>query len=146
MVLLRRCLVVLIMLSLVVTFAVLAFAAISLTSHEAYLSSDPFAARSFDPVAWARSDRMEDRAPMVRDLINNHLQPGVRATEVRLLLGGRPGVVEGLAVDGWGYRMQGKRTLVYGLGGWSDFRLDTAVLYIHFDERDRVIAAVIGGG
>ncbi len=110
-------------------------------------ASDPFDSQTFDSTTWRNAHVSSDRAPMARDLIRNHLRPGVSAKVVEELLGA-PERVPGVngEVDGFGNRLQGVRTFCYYLGSWSNAGLDTALLYVHFDGNDQVLSAEITGG
>lgn len=97
---------------------------------------DPFATRKFDSTAW-KVATYQQRAPMARDLICNHLPAGVTKSEVKDLLG------EGVPIDA--QDRQGE-TWSYYIGCWYEVGLDSAFVYVHFDVNGRLISAAIGGG
>src|SRR4051794_41070756 len=82
--------------------------------------SDPFDQIPFDPANWAQHYQ-QDRAPMARDLISNHLPNGMSSAEVATLLGPpgsvKPGILGGSTV-------RASSTYVYGIGSWSNVGFD----------------------
>jgi len=104
---------------------------------------DPFDDKYFRSSDWnASSDQV--RAGMCDDLISNHLQPGMTASEVVSLLG-KPGKSLTGETDGGGNRLIGHETFSYYIGSWFGYGFDDAFLYVHFDSSGKVLTAEVNG-
>jgi hypothetical protein len=104
---------------------------------------DPFRAKPFEKVAWAKANAY-GRAAMTRDAIR-HLPAGLLESEIEPLLGKSGEVIET-------HRLTKRapsgavRTYSYYLGSWSLAAYDDTFLWIHVGDDGRVIEAEIGGG
>lgn len=130
---------------LLVGFCGLGTLYVSLLLLDRYL--DPFDDEPFDRSAWM-SGTPKDRAKMGHDVIAKHIRRGMVQGEISDLLG-KPNQINshvGNRIDGFGNRLKGVKTYIYGLGSWSLYGLDDAFLYVHFDEDDRVVSADVAGG
>ena len=118
-----------------------------------YRLTDPFAAETFSPQAWAVADP-DGRAGMTRSAMRR-LRRGTLEAEVVALLG--PGELlttdELFGVPGQSLPMYGGpaprdtvRTRSYYLGNWGLRYYDDTFLWVHFGSDGRVIRARIGGG
>ena len=103
---------------------------------------DPFNDARFDPKVWSRVSPSE-RTPMARDLVSNHLRPGMVETQVKSLLGEPDTVWQ--SSDPRGNRLPGHRTIAYSIGNASFHGFDDAFVYVHMNRQNRVIAAEING-
>jgi hypothetical protein len=103
----------------------------------------PFDGARFTTEAWADS-RNDERAPMVLDLVTNHLPTGLSQQEVEKLLGSPDKIIT--APDSGGIRPLGVKTYVYKIGSWTHYKgFDDAFVYVHLDEDGKVIKAEING-
>jgi hypothetical protein len=103
---------------------------------------DPFDKRPFSSETWLATTR-EDRAPMARDLVKNHLPAGLSVSDVVAFLGPPDRIITGSSAS---IRPGCSKALTYYLGCWSEYGMDAAFVYVHIDNNDKVVLSEIIGG
>lgn len=108
---------------------------------------DPFDDAPFASATWKQVKSKVLRAPMSRDLINNHLPQGMSKAEVLELLG--PPIKEirnpGENVFNGSKKYAKYASMMYGIGSFSEYGYDDAFVYVYLDKSDEVIGAAISG-
>ena len=106
-------------------------------------ATNPFDDFLFSSDTWLDS-RGEDRAGMAEDLIDHHIVAGMSRDEIHSLLGAPS---ETYTSPHYSMRSvpESKRTLAYWIGHWPIHGYDSTMIYVHFDDRNRVISGRIGG-
>jgi len=122
--------------------ASLAFLALAAVTWAVVDWLDPFNDAAFTTEGWAKLDS-QDRAPMSRDLIRNHLHPGASRAQIERLLGPPDDVLTGS--DSGGNRMRGTDTYAYCIGFWPVRGFDDTFVYVHLDAQGNVVASEING-
>jgi hypothetical protein len=122
--------------------AVVAIGLVVLSSLVRFLEwIDPFNQMAFSANAWEHEPD-QSRAAMAHDLIRHHLPAGLSRAEVESLLGSPYDVFT--SKDAGGIRCRGAMTYRYRISG-DIAGYDDAFVYVHFDEKEKVIGAEING-